>query len=42
MTIHRRAEAWAPRLLTAPDAVAEFRSIKLSLPLARIYEGVLG
>lgn len=42
VTLHRRAEDWAPRLLTAPDAVVEFRSIKLSLPLARIYEGVLG
>lgn len=42
VTIHRRAEDWAPRLLTAPADVAEFRSIKLSLPLARIYEGVLG
>jgi len=41
VTIHRRSEAWAPRLLTAPDAVAEFRSIRCSLPLARIYEGVL-
>jgi Uma2 family endonuclease len=41
VTIHRRSEDWAPRLLTVPDAVAEFRSIKFSLPLARIYEGVL-
>lgn len=40
VTIHRRAEDWAPRLLTAPDALADFRSIKFSLPLARIYEGV--
>ena len=42
VTIHRRAEDWAPRVLTAPAPVAEFRSIKLSLPLARIYEGALG
>ena len=41
VTIHRRAEDWAPRLLTAPADVAEFPSIKLSLPLARIYEGAL-
>ena len=40
VTIHRRAEDWAPRLLTAPADVAEFRTIKLSLPLARIYEGM--
>ncbi len=40
ITIHRRAEGWIPRLVTAPDALVEFRSIKLSLPFARIYEGV--
>ena len=40
VTIHRRAEDWAPRLLTVPADVAEFRSIKLSLPLARIYEAM--
>jgi Uma2 family endonuclease len=40
VTIHRRAEDWAPRLVTAPDGAAEFRSITLTLPLARIYEGV--
>ena len=42
VTIHRRAEDWTPRLLTSPDAVAEFRSIKLSLPLRQIYEGAIG
>jgi len=41
VTIHRRAEDWAPRLLSTADDIAEFRSIKLSLPLTRIYEGVL-
>jgi Uma2 family endonuclease len=41
VTVHRRAEGWAPRLITAPDDTVEFRSIQLSLPLARIYEGVL-
>ncbi len=40
VTIHRRAEAWTPRMVTAPEAPVEFRSIKLSLPLAQIYEGV--
>lgn len=40
VTIHRRAEDWQPRLVTTPEAQVEFRSIKLSLPLARIYEGV--
>ena len=42
VTIHRRAEDWAPCLHTAQDSLAEFRSITFSLPLARIYEGVLG
>jgi len=41
VTLHRRAEGWAPRSVTAPEAPVEFRSLKLSLPLARIYEGVL-
>lgn len=41
VTLHRRAEDWVPRVFTELDAVVEFRSIKLSLPLARIYEGAL-
>jgi Uma2 family endonuclease len=41
VTIHRRAEDWAPRVFTELDAIVEFRSIKFSLPLSRIYEGVL-
>ncbi|MBI4625361.1 MAG: Uma2 family endonuclease [Verrucomicrobia bacterium] len=41
MTLHRREEQWRPVLLTMPDAPVEFRSIKLILPLAQIYEGVL-
>jgi Uma2 family endonuclease len=40
VTLHRRAEGWAPRVVTAADAVVELRSIGLTLPLARIYEGV--
>lgn len=42
VTIHRRAEDWRPHILTTTDAVAEFRSIKCSLTLAEIYEGVEG
>ncbi len=42
VTLHRRAEHWAPRILTGADPVVDFRSIKLSLPLAQIYEGVRG
>lgn len=41
VTIHRRAEDWVPRVVAAADASVEFRSIKLSLALARIYEGVI-
>jgi Uma2 family endonuclease len=41
VTLHRRAEDWVPRVITAAEAPVEFRSIKLMLPLARIYEGVL-
>jgi Uma2 family endonuclease len=41
VTVHRRAEDWVPRVVTGPESPVEFRSIKLSLPLARIYEGAL-
>jgi Uma2 family endonuclease len=41
VTIHRRAESWRPKLLTGREAIAEFRSIGLSLPLGQIYEGTL-
>ena len=41
VTVHRRDEQWRPVLVTAPDAPVEFLSIKLTLPLAQIYEGVL-
>ena len=40
ITIHRRAEDWQPRVVTALETGVEFRSIKLTLPLSRIYEGV--
>jgi Uma2 family endonuclease len=40
ITIHRRAEDWVPHLFNTPESLVEFRSIKLSLPLTRIYEGV--
>jgi Uma2 family endonuclease len=39
--VHRRAENWRPRAYTGPQAVVEFRSIGLSVPLAQIYEGTL-
>jgi Uma2 family endonuclease len=37
--IQRRADDWRPTLVTSLDAIAEFRSIGLSLPLTQIYEG---
>lgn len=41
VTLHRRSESWKPIVLTSPDAAADFRSIGLSLPLARIYADAL-
>jgi Uma2 family endonuclease len=41
ITVQRRAENWRPQLYTGPEAIAEFRSIGLSVPLAQIYEGTL-
>jgi Uma2 family endonuclease len=40
ITLHRRETQWRPIILKAKDAVVEFPSLKLSLPLAQIYEGV--
>jgi Uma2 family endonuclease len=37
VTIYRRHHDWRPIVLNSLDGVAEFRSIKLSLPLAHIY-----
>jgi Uma2 family endonuclease len=39
--VHRRAENWKPHLYMDPQAVAEFRSLGISVPLAQIYEGTL-
>jgi Uma2 family endonuclease len=41
VTIHRRSEKWAPTCLDSPEAIADFRSINLRLPLSRIYECAL-
>jgi Uma2 family endonuclease len=37
----RRAEDWRPQSYSGPEAMVEFRSIGLSVPLAQIYEGTL-
>ena len=41
VTVHRRADQWKPLVYSGPDAVAEFKSISLSVPLAQIYGGTL-
>jgi Uma2 family endonuclease len=41
VVIQRRTEEWAALRLSGADAIAEFRSIGLSLSLASIYEGAL-
>jgi Uma2 family endonuclease len=39
--VHRRTENWKPHMYIGLEAVAEFRAIGLSVPLAQIYEGTL-
>lgn len=39
--VQRREDLWRPSAYFGPEAVAEFRSIGLSLPLTQIYEGTL-
>lgn len=41
VTLHRRADAWRPLVLTSPTDTIELRSISLSISVAGIYEGVL-
>jgi Uma2 family endonuclease len=41
ITVHRRADNWKPQVYSGPEAVAEFRSISLSVPLPQIYSGTL-
>jgi Uma2 family endonuclease len=40
ITLHRRSERWAPHVLTSAEALAEFRSIRLTLSLEQIYAGI--
>ena len=39
--VQRRAENWRPQSYAGREAMVEFRSICLSVPLAQIYEGTL-
>jgi len=41
LTIYRRAARWLPELVSGMEAIAEFRSLGVSVPLAVIYEEVL-
>jgi len=41
LAVHRRAENWTPQLYAGPEAIAELRSISLTVPLAQIYAGTL-
>jgi Uma2 family endonuclease len=41
VTVHRRANQWKPEVYSGPDAVVEFKSISLSVPLTQIYAGTL-
>ena len=41
LTIYRRAARWLPEIVSGMGAVAEFRSLGISVPLSVIYEDVL-
>jgi Uma2 family endonuclease len=42
VVVHRRADNWIiPQVYAGPDAVVEFRSIGLAVPLKQIYAGTL-
>ena len=41
VTLYRRSQDWAPQVLTRSEVAVELRSLPFTLPLDRIYEGVL-
>ena len=41
VTLYRRSENWIPQVLTRSDVAVELRSLTFTLPLDRIYDGVL-
>lgn len=41
LTIYRRAARWLPEIVSGLEAVAEFRSLAVSVPLSVIYEDAL-
>jgi Uma2 family endonuclease len=40
VTAQRRADNWVPQVMSGPDAIAEFRSVGVSVPLVEIYANV--
>lgn len=42
LTVYRRGAHWQKDFICGLDAVAELRSIELSMPLTRVFEGVAG
>src|SRR5581483_4003318 len=40
VTIQRREDNWVPQVASGPEAIAEFRSVSASVPLAEIYENI--
>ena len=41
LTIYRRIDKWRPQVYAGAEQAAQFRSIGLSVPLAKLYEGTL-
>ena len=41
VTVFRRADGWRPEVISAPESVVEFRSIKQTMTVAEIYEDVV-
>ena len=41
LTIYRRAARWLPEIVSGLEAVAEFRSLAISVPLSAINEDAL-
>jgi len=41
VTLYRRSQDWTPQVLTRSDVAVELRSLTFTLPLDRIYDGVV-
>jgi Uma2 family endonuclease len=40
LIFHRRVDEWKPEVIGGAGAMAEFRSLDLVVPMARVYDGV--